>query len=122
MDKIESVISGQSFRKSRSRSRRFVRKSAILEGPGVHCGVDVEGGFRLFGGGTRRLRERARDELLVDEDILEKRGFEHAMRTWYQSFNFLGVLWNRSSWKSTWGCFALHKQNGVPSRLWIVIM
>jgi hypothetical protein len=89
VENVEAVISGQPSRKSRLRSRRFVRKRAMFDGPVVDCGVEeVEGGFRLFGGGTRRLRERAREELLVEEDILEEVDWSHAMGTWYQSYRF----------------------------------
>jgi hypothetical protein len=59
------VISGQSSRKSRSRSRKFVRKSVILDGPAGVCGVDVMMGFNVLAAPPRRLRDLAREELLT---------------------------------------------------------
>lgn len=42
------VISGQSSRISRSRSRKFVRKRVTLEGPEGGCAIVVESAFSVF--------------------------------------------------------------------------
>ena len=66
------MISGQSFRRSRFSSRRLVRKRETYEGPEVDCIVVVgAGGFKVPGAGTRRLRVRAREVLLVEADIVD---------------------------------------------------
>lgn len=75
------MISGQSSRRSSSRRRRLVRKSVTFEGPGagVVCwGFRDDGGLRLF---ERKLRDLAREELLIDEDILEGAGSPGAVIT-----------------------------------------
>jgi hypothetical protein len=66
-------MSGQSFRKSRSSRRKFVRNNEILEIPCEDWAfvVDAGIGFRLSAGGTRRLRVLATEELLVEADMLE---------------------------------------------------
>jgi len=67
------VISGQSFCRSRSRRRKFVRNKETLDIPCEDWAfvVDVGMGFKLRAGGTRRLRVLAAEELLVDADMLE---------------------------------------------------
>jgi hypothetical protein len=58
-----------------------VRKSVIFEGPGagiVGWGFSDDGGLRLL---DRRLRDLAREELLVDDDILEEAGSHGALMT-----------------------------------------
>ncbi len=59
------MILGQSSRKSRSRSRKLVRKSVILVGPAGVCVADVMMGFKVLAAPPRRLRDLAREELLV---------------------------------------------------------
>jgi hypothetical protein len=63
-------MSGQSCLKSRSSRRRLVRKKVRFEGP---TGAErfTAGGFNTL---DRRLRDLAREELLVDEDILAYAG------------------------------------------------
>lgn len=71
MENVSAEISGQSGRRSRSSSRRFVRKRVVFEGPVRGCGVVVAvAGFTRFGGGIRKFRDLARDMLLVEDDIL----------------------------------------------------
>ncbi len=71
------MISGQSSRRSRSNNRILVRKRETFEGPPPVSGpvelIAVEA-FKLSGGGTRKLRDLAREELLVEieDDILLK--------------------------------------------------
>jgi len=54
----------------------------MFEGPTPGCGVDAAEGFTVFGG-TRRLRDLARDELLVEEDILSEGSYFYTMMTLY---------------------------------------
>ena len=63
-------MSGQSCLKSRSSRRRLVRKRVRFEGPAGAEGFTA-GGFNTL---DRRLRDLAREELLVDEDILAYAG------------------------------------------------
>ena len=68
-------MSGQSSRKSRSSSRRFVTNKFTLVGP--HCGANVVvGGFSVF---ERKLLDRACDELLVKEIILKEENYPDMM-------------------------------------------
>jgi hypothetical protein len=77
---------GQSSRRSRSRSRRFVRNRMILEGPDsvCGCGADVTG-FKVLLGAIRKLLDRASEELLVEEDILRKERYFDSIITCYLS-------------------------------------
>lgn len=48
-----------------------MRNSVMFEGPVGVCGVVVVvAGFTRLGGGIRRLRDLARDMLLVEDDML----------------------------------------------------
>lgn len=87
MEKVETVISGQSCKVSNSSSRKFVRKRATLEGPGAEAvgwGLSEEVGFKLF---DRRLRDLARDILLVEDDMLEAVGSHWGVITCYHQLN-----------------------------------
>lgn len=64
------MISGQSSRRSRSSRRRFVRKRLTFEGPEVAVEVVVIGGFKFSAGGTLKLLDLAREEVVVEKDIL----------------------------------------------------
>ena len=72
---------------SNSSRRRFVRKRLTFEGPGagaVGWGFSDDGCLRLL---DLRLRALARDELLVEDDILEAVGSPGAVITWYRAYD-----------------------------------
>lgn len=68
------MISGQSSRRSRPRSRILVRNRATFEGPEEGCVVVVEGGLSVF---DRKLLDL--EEVLVEEDILEEASYPDAL-------------------------------------------
>jgi len=61
-----------------------VRKSAIFEGPAGICGVEVPMGFKVLAA-PRRLRDLAREELLVEDAILWVRRYAGTGVPWYHS-------------------------------------
>lgn len=65
MEKFRDVMSGQSSRRSKFKSRRFVRKSATYFGP-VDTDVEDGGALGTVVLGMRRLWERPRARLLLD--------------------------------------------------------
>ncbi len=56
----------------------------IFEGPAEICGVETVMGFKLLVA-PRRLRDLARDELLIEDVILWKRKYSGTGGTWYHS-------------------------------------
>lgn len=64
------MISGQSDSRSKSRSRRFVRNRTVFEGPSRGCAAGIGPDLSACGAGARRLRDRARDVLMVVIDML----------------------------------------------------
>ena len=72
VDSDSTVISGQSSRRSKSSSHRLVRKREMFEGPAAVCGGAAKSGLRLPRVLERRVRDRAREILLVDAAILKK--------------------------------------------------
>lgn len=82
MENVTAVISGQSSLRSSSRRRRLVRNRVTFEGPGAGAAGwgFSDDGLRLV---ERKLRDLAREELLVDEDILERSRCAGTVITWY---------------------------------------
>ena len=69
VENVRDVIPGQSSCRSKSRSRRLVRKMEILLGPAI---VVVEGGGAFsVDAETRRLRDRASSGLMPVTDIVQ---------------------------------------------------
>lgn len=58
-----------------------MRNRVIFEGPDCSCGVAAAVGFKVLLGATRRLRDRAREGLLVEEDILRKEKYDGTIIT-----------------------------------------
>ena len=55
-----------------------MRNRATFEGPEEGCVVEVEEGFSVF---DRKLLDLAREELLVEEDILEEASYPDTIIT-----------------------------------------
>jgi len=74
VENVNALMSGQSFRKSKSSNRKLVRKRVTFEGPGAAAEVAAFGGFKLRLGGILKLLDLIREELVVEEDILWEAG------------------------------------------------
>lgn len=91
LENITAVVSGQSSRRSSSRSRRFVRKRVMLERTGaviVGWGFRDEGGFIPF---ERKLRDLASEEAFADEAIMEAADSLGGITTWHKTSKMLFV-------------------------------
>jgi hypothetical protein len=56
----------------------LVRKRLIFEGPEEGCGVGAAGALRVF---DRKMRVRAREELLVEDNMTMSLGYHDTMKT-----------------------------------------
>jgi hypothetical protein len=72
-------MSGQSFRRSRSRSRRFVRNNATFEFPGTVV-ADAITGLKMPAGGIRKLRVFG--GWLTDDCMMEWQTATPLVATW----------------------------------------